>query len=70
MLVFGIDIPLVEIILVFSIIMFILLIEAIVVIVLLMGQINKTKSLVGLVERISRTTLQIKEAEVQGVKRK
>lgn len=47
MLVFGIDIPLVEIILTLGIIMFLLLIECIVIISLLIKQLNKVKSLSG-----------------------
>ncbi|MBU0460429.1 MAG: hypothetical protein KKH52_05125 [Nanoarchaeota archaeon] len=45
MLVFGVDIPLVEIILTLGVIMFILLIEGIVIISLLIKQLNKVKDL-------------------------
>ena len=65
MLVFGVDIPLVEVIFVLSIIIFILLIEAIVVISLLVKQMNKTKQLTGLIEKLSSTILEIKKKEIE-----
>ncbi|MBI4983501.1 hypothetical protein HZC32_02555 [Candidatus Woesearchaeota archaeon] len=64
MLVFGIDIPLIEVILVFAVIMFILLIEAIIIISILVRHLNKTKKLAELVEKLSETVLAIKKAEI------
>jgi hypothetical protein len=64
MLIFGIDIPLVEIILVLGVITFLLLMEALVVIIMLTKQINKTKNLSQLVEKLSETLLEIKKAEI------
>ncbi|MAG73143.1 hypothetical protein CL620_02435 [archaeon] len=64
MLVFGIDVPLVEIILVFAIIMFILLVEAIIVIGMLMSQMNKTKKLAGLLDNLSETLLKMKDRDM------
>jgi hypothetical protein len=64
MLIFGIDVPLLEIILVFAIILFILLIEAIIIIGLLVKHLNKSKNVVDLVEKMSETILLIKKAEV------
>ena len=64
MLVFGVDVPLMEIILVFTIIVFILLVEALVIIGLLMNQMGKTKKLGDLIERISQTLLEIKKVEL------
>ncbi len=69
MLVFGIDIPLIEILLVFSIIIFILLIEAIVVIAILMSQLNKMKGLATLLDRLSGTILDVKKTEMEEIDR-
>jgi hypothetical protein len=65
MLVFGLDIPLVEIILIFAIIIFLLLVETVVIISLLIKQLNKTKNLGVLIEKLSETLLQIKKAEIE-----
>lgn len=65
MLVFGVDIPLVEVILVFMIITFIMLVEAIIVIALLIKHLNKTKKLGELTKSLSDTILQIKGLEIQ-----
>ena len=61
MLVFGVDIPLVEIILVFTIIIFILLVETVVIIALLVKQMNNTKKLSSLVVQLSETLIRLKE---------
>lgn len=65
MLVFGVDIPLVEIILGLAIIVFILLVESIVIIGMLVKQTNKTKKLSELIQKLSDTLLEIKKAEIQ-----
>ena len=65
MIVFGIDIPLVEIIFVMSIIMIILLVESIIVVMLLIKQMNKNKKLSDLLQSLSQTLLQIKQAEIK-----
>lgn len=65
MLVFGVDIPLIEVIFAVGIIMFILLIETIVVISLLIKQMNKSKRLAELVEKLSDSILDIKRSEIQ-----
>ena len=64
MLVFGIDIPLVELIIGMSFIMFILLVEVLVLVVLLMKHYHKTKKVVELVHKLSDTILEIKKAEI------
>tara|TARA_Y100000310_G_scaffold178426_2_gene178403 strand:+ start:1992 stop:2159 length:168 start_codon:yes stop_codon:yes gene_type:complete len=46
MLVFGIDIPLVELMLTFTIILFLILVEAIIIISLLVKQLKRVKSMV------------------------
>lgn len=65
MLVYGIDIPLIEVVIALSIIIFLLLIEAIVVIALMIKQLNKTKSLADLVEKMTEALLAIKKAEIE-----
>ncbi|HIJ10929.1 TPA: hypothetical protein HA278_02625 [Candidatus Woesearchaeota archaeon] len=57
MLIFGVDVPLVEIILVFAIILFILLVEAIVIIGMLISQMNKTKKLSSLLDDLAKNLL-------------
>jgi hypothetical protein len=65
MLAFGVDIPLIEIILVFAIIMFILLVEALVIISLLVKQMNQNKNLSQLLQNLSTTLLEIKKKEIE-----
>ena len=65
MLVFGIDIPLVEVILVFALIIFIILLEAIVIIALMVKQLNKTKKLGDLIASLSETLLEVKKQELE-----
>jgi len=61
MLVFGVDVPLIEIVLVFAVIIFLLLVEAVVVIALLVKEINNTKKLSSLVVQLSETLIRLKE---------
>lgn len=65
MLLFGVDVPLIEIIFALAVIMFILLLEMIVVIALLLKEMQKTKHLAELVEKLSETILSIKKAEIE-----
>lgn len=65
MLVFGYDVPLVEILLLVGIIVFILLVEALIIIILLTSQISRTKKLGQLVEELSKILLEIKKAEIE-----
>ena len=65
MLVFGIDIPLVEVILVFALIIFIILLEAIVIIAMMVKQLNKTKKLGDLIVGLSETLLEVKKQELE-----
>lgn len=64
MLIFGIDIPIVEIILLLMIIIFILLVESLVIIGLLMSQMNRSRKQTELLEKLSSTLLEIKKAEI------
>ena len=65
MLVYGIDIPLVEVILAFAIIIFIILVEAVIIITLMVKQLNKTKNLGDLLLKLSETLLEIKHKEIE-----
>ena len=65
MLAFGVDVPLIEIVFALALIIFILLIETIVILSLLMKQMNKSKELARLIEKLSDTLLNIKKAEIE-----
>ena len=65
MLVFGVDVPLVEVVLAFAIIAFLILIEAIIVIALLSKHLSKTRKLGELVEKLSEVILEIKKKEIE-----
>ena len=69
MLVFGVDIPLVEVILIFALVIFLLLAEAIIVIALLVRHLNKTKKLGLVIEKLSETMLELKRAEIEELDR-
>ena len=64
MLAFGVDIPLVEVILIFGVVIFILLIESIIIIILLVKQLQKTKNVGILLEKLSQTLLEIKKLKL------
>tara|TARA_Y100000310_G_C20142381_1_gene560843 strand:+ start:193 stop:414 length:222 start_codon:yes stop_codon:yes gene_type:complete len=66
MIVFGIDIPLVEIIFTLAVIMFILFIESLFIILMLVRQMNKTKKMAELIQNLSGTLLEVKRTEVEG----
>tara|TARA_Y100000310_G_C20367234_1_gene661791 strand:- start:159 stop:380 length:222 start_codon:yes stop_codon:yes gene_type:complete len=65
MLAFGVDVPLIEIIFALALIIFILLVETIVILSLLMKQMNKSKDLARLIEKLSDTLLNLKKAEFE-----
>ena len=65
MLIFGIDVPLIEIIFVLALVIFIILIEVIVIVSLLIKQMNKSKQLAFLIEQLSETILSIKKVEIE-----
>jgi short subunit fatty acids transporter len=69
MLVFGIDIPLVEIIFALAIILVILMIEAIVIIAMMAAQLQKVKKIDELTLKLSDTILAIKKAEIDELDR-
>ncbi len=65
MLVFGVDVPLVEVLLVITFIIFILLVEAVVVIALLMKNLNRNKKIIEVQQKLSETLLEIKNKEIE-----
>jgi len=65
MLVFGIDVPLVEIILGILVVVFLLFVEAIILIGLITKQMQKSKRLGDLIEKLSETLLAVKKAEIE-----
>ncbi len=65
MLIFGIDIPLIEVVFGLSIIIFIILLEVIVLVTLMLRQMQKTRQLASLIEKLSETILSIKKAEIE-----
>ena len=69
MLVFGVDVPLIEIVLALAAVMVVLLIEALVVIIVLMKQMNKTRKISEAVQELSDTLLQIKKSELEQLDR-
>lgn len=63
MLVFGIDVPLVEVLFTLVIIIFLLLLEAVIIQALLMKQINRTKQLAESMEKVAQLLAQLKQGE-------
>jgi hypothetical protein len=63
MLMFGVDVPLVELIMVLIVIVVLLLIEVIVVMVITMKQMNKSKQAHELMKQMAGVLLQIKKEE-------
>lgn len=69
MLIMGVNVPLIELILTFIIIIFILLIEAAIVIFMLVRQLRRTKKLSDLIANLSDAILEIKEKEIEEISR-
>ena len=69
MLVFGIDVPLVEIVLAFLLVVFIILAEALVIVSLMIKQLSKTKKMTELLEKLAQTVLAIKKVEIEELDR-
>lgn len=68
MLVFGIDVPIVEILFVLVIVIFFLLIESVVIVILLLKQVNKSKKLASSVEKLSEAIVMVKKEEINKMK--
>ncbi len=64
MLVFGVDIPLMELVFSFAIILFLILIEAIIIISLLVKQLNKTKQLVSAMSKSSDSNVSSQQKRI------
>lgn len=69
MLVFGVDVPLVEVVIALAIIGFILLVEIIVVAILLMKGLGRAKDLSDLLNKLSHILLEIKKEELKEISR-
>ncbi len=69
MLVFGVDIPLVEVVLTVSIILFILLIETAIVVSLAVKQMNKAKELLEAMDTLVRTAVKKDEVKKEDVRK-
>lgn len=65
MLVFGVDIPLVEVTIALALVLFILLIEALIIIILLMKQMGKSKQLGDMITKLTETILEVKDKEIE-----
>ena len=69
MLIFGIDVPLIEIVFALVLIVFIILVETIVVVILLMKNLNKTKKVSELLNQMSQVLLEVKKEEMKEIER-
>ncbi len=70
MLIFGLDVPLVEILLLFLVIIFVLLIEAIVLIGILMKQLNHARRHAEHATKLSTALTQLKQIELRRMRLK
>tara|TARA_Y100000310_G_C20390971_1_gene672749 strand:- start:569 stop:787 length:219 start_codon:yes stop_codon:yes gene_type:complete len=69
MLVFGIDIPLIEVVFALAMIGFIILVEIIIVVVLLMKNLNKAKELGDTLNKLAQVLLSVKKEEIKEIER-
>ncbi len=67
MLVFGVDVPLIEVVFILSIISFIILIEIIVVVILLMQNLRKGKEVGETLSKLSHILLEVKKVEMKEI---
>ncbi|MBT4539045.1 hypothetical protein HOI26_02880 [Candidatus Woesearchaeota archaeon] len=65
MIIFGVDIPLIEIIIALGIIQILVLVEAAVVIILLIKHMNQSKKQSELMNNLSKTLVEIKRLEIK-----
>ena len=65
MLLFGIDVPLVEVVFFLAVMMFVLFLEAIVIITLLLRHLNQAKDFNSSAQRVSEALLSMKKAELE-----
>lgn len=69
MLVFGVDVPLMEVVFALVLISFIVLVEIIVLVILLMQSLNRTKELGDLLSKLSQVLLEVKKEEMREIER-
>ncbi len=69
MLVFGVDIPLIEVVFVLVIVSIIILIEIIVIVVLLTRNLKKTREVGDLLKELSNILLEVKREELKEIER-
>jgi len=69
MLVFGVDVPLIEVVFVLAIISFIILVEIIIVVILLMQNLKKGRELGETLGKLSHILLEVKRAEMKEIER-
>ena len=69
MLVFGVDIPLIEVVFVLVIVSIIILIEIIVIVVLLTRNLKKTREVGDLLKELSNVLLAVKKEELKEIDR-
>jgi len=69
MLVFGVDIPLIEVVFALALIGFIILVEIIIVVVLLMKNLNKAKELGDTLNKLAQVLLSVKKEEIREIER-
>ena len=67
--VFGVDVPLVELILAFSIVTLIVLIEVTVIMVILLYQLKRSREITGHMERMSNTLLTLEKEELKALEK-
>ena len=65
MIIFGVEIPLIEIIIALGIIQILVLVEAAVVIILLIKHMNQSKKQSELMNNLSKTLVEIKRLEIK-----
>ena len=69
MLVFGIDIPLIEVIFGLVLVSFIILAEIVVVVILLMKNLSRTKEMAELLNKLSNVLLEVKREEMKEIEK-
>ena len=69
MLVFGIDIPLIEVVFALAMISFVILVEIMIVVVLLMKNLNKAKELGETLNKLAQVLLSVKKEEIKEIER-
>jgi len=69
MLVFGVDIPLIEVVFALALISFVILVEIIVVVILLMQNLNRSKDLSDTLVKLAQILLDVKKEELKEIEK-